>query len=696
MSRDQERGIKPESESEFHSESGLASRPIRTPSGLSLTPTVYEHDHEHEQGFDTDYDHDEGNRHIPRLTKHNDKSLADLVVADNGGPSRPPSLTIGDYGHITPESPLSTKSRPLSSAPSTSPSGSGSGSGPRPTLPHAQVSHFTYPGKGTPDEPYLVDFGPEDPTNPYNWSKGYRWFLTLLIGVTALCPPFASVSYSSTVTEILKDFGMSREMATAGISLYILGNAIGVLLWAPLSEIYGRQMAFNASFPLFTICNLGTALAKNTRTLMVMRFFAGLFGASSLTNAGGQIGDMWAAHERAMATSIFSLAPFLGPVLGPVIGGYVTQYCGYHWVYWLQFIYAFVITAFCLVVQPETYAPTILRRQAKSFTKLSAKQAQAQGGNSHDGVSEEVYIAKYDKVKKTKKEIMKIGLLRPFELLFTEVIVGCLAIYGAIVYGILYLFFACFPLIYQEIRGWSVGQGGLAFLGMGLGLLVGNAINPLGNYWYRRASIPGQPTPPEARLPLAFAAAILCPVGLFWFAWTSAPPVHWVWSILASIPFGLAFILIFNAMVNYIIDSYTLYAASALAAQAVLRCLFGAAFPLFAVKMYRNLGLHWAGTLVAFLSLICAPMPFLFYKYGPLLRRKSRYAPSVPLTPAQMAAEFPEQQEEALRDELRKTQSRIREDEALEPQWGAEAGERAKQGGEGVVELDLEKGPHSR
>ncbi|OCF31946.1 multidrug transporter [Kwoniella heveanensis BCC8398] len=648
---------------------------------------MYDHDHELDHDTDVEADADGPQKYLARVTKEKG-SATDVLNADHGGPSRPPSMREGegDYGRITPESPISIKSRPLSSAPSSRPSQPSA----RPTLPHAQVSHFAYPGRGTPDEPFLVDFGPEDRTNPYNWSKKYRWFLTLLIGVTALCPPFASVSYSSTVAQVSKEFGMSSELATAGISLYILGNAIGVLFWAPLSEIYGRQLAFNASFPLFTISNLGTALAKNTRTLMVMRFFAGLFGASCLTNAGGQIGDMWAAHERAMATSIFSLAPFLGPVLGPIIGGYVTEYCGYHWVYWLQFIYAFVITAICLVVQPETYAPTILRRQANKFTKLSFKQG-----------SNEVYIAKYDKVKKSKSEIMKIGLLRPFELLFTEVIVGCLAIYGAIVYGILYLFFACFPLIYQEIRGWSVGQGGLAFLGMGLGLIVGNAINPLGNYWYRRASIPGQSTPPEARLPLAFAAAILCPVGLFWFAWTSAPPVHWIWSILASIPFGLAFILIFSAMVNYIIDSYTLYAASALAAQAVLRCLFGAAFPLFAVKMYRDLGLHWAGTLVAFLSLICAPMPFLFYRYGPYLRRKSRYAPSVPLTQAEIEAssETPEQLEaEAARDELRKVETRLNEDEALEPQWGAEAGERAKQGGEGVREvdmivgLDLEKG----
>ncbi|WRT66674.1 uncharacterized protein IL334_003634 [Kwoniella shivajii] len=536
-------------------------------------------------------------------------------------------------------------------------------------------SHFSYPGKGTLAEPYLVDFGPDDKTNPYNWNKTYRWWLTMLIGVTALCPPFASVSYSSTIISILPVFGMSRELSTAGISLFILGTSLGPLIWAPISEIWGRNFAFNISFPVFALFNLGTALSHDTVTLLVMRFFAGFFGSSTLTNAGGQVGDMWAAHERAMATSVFSLAPFLGPVLG----GYVTERCGYRWVYWIQFIYAIAVTVATIAILPESYAPTILRRKAARLSKISKEEGK-----------DLMYIAKYDENKKTKAEIIKIGLWRPFELLFTEVIVGCFAIYGAIVYGILYLFFACFPLIYQEVRGWSVGQGGLAFLGMGFGLVLANFLNPLGNYWYKKATVPGRPTPPESRLPLACIAAILLPIGLFWFAWTSAPPVHWIWSILACIPFGLGFLWIFTGMVNYIIDSYTLYAASALAALAVLRCLFGAAFPLFAVLMYRNLGLHIAGTIVAILATACAPLPFLFYRYGPYLRRKSRYAPSQPHTPDEEAMETPAQIEEEKQDELRKVKTRT--EDALEPEWASDAGEYAKQGGQGVKDLDLNLG----
>jgi hypothetical protein len=133
---------------------------------------------------------------------------------------------------------------------------------------------------------------------------------------------------------------------------------------------------------------------------------------------------------------------------------------------------------------------------------------------------------------------------------------------------------------------------------------------------------------------------------LFVFAWTCTPNVHWVVPILASVPFGAGFLLIFTAINNYIIDSYTLYAASALAANAVQRSVLGTIFPLFSIRLYKGLGLNWAGTrksplvtlripaeevVIAFLALICTPLPFLFYKYGPYLRRKSNYAPSQPL-----------------------------------------------------------------
>lgn len=242
-----------------------------------------------------------------------------------------------------------------------------------------------------------------------------------------------------------------------------------------------------------------------------------------------------------------------------------------------------------LLIVPETYAPTLLRRKAKVLQRAAAEAG-----------APAVFVAKYDRIKKSPGQVLRTNLVRPFQLLFRELIAACLAVYGAVIYGTLYLFFEAFPIVFAEKRGWSLSMVGLSFLGIGVGLLIGNASTPFFDRVYARASARaaarGMETPPEARLPGCAVGATALPIGLFVFAWTSTPNVHWIVPIIASVPFGLGFQLIFTGMQLFLIDAYQLYSASALASSAVLRALAGAVFPLFTGKMYDKLGLNWAGT----------------------------------------------------------------------------------------------------
>ena len=141
----------------------------------------------------------------------------------------------------------------------------------------------------------------------------------------------------------------------------------------------------------------------------------------------------------------------------------------------------------------------------------------------------------------------------------------------------------------------------------------------------RRAGDPGGAAP-EQRLPPSLVGSVLLPIGLFWFAWTNGPNVHWVVPIIASAPFGAGMIFVFLSSLNYLIDSYTVYAASVLAANSILRSLFGAAFPLFTEQMYAGCGYQWASMILFFMALACCGIPFLFWKYGAKIREKSKYA----------------------------------------------------------------------
>jgi MFS family permease len=232
-----------------------------------------------------------------------------------------------------------------------------------------------------------------------------------------------------------------------------------------------------------------------------------------------------------------------------------------------------------------------------------------------------------DQGKVTFGETFKVALSRPWVLLFREPIVFLLSLYMAIIYGTLYMMFAAFPIVYEGKRGWNQGVSGLAFLGIMVGMILAVVYSIWDNKRYIKTQDKHEGfAPPEARLPPVMLASVAVPVGLFWFAWTNYPSIHWSVSIIAGAPFGFGMVLVFLGIMNYLIDAYTIFAASVLAANSVLRSCFGAAFPLFTTYMYNNLGIHWASCIPAFLALACVPFPFLFYKYGAKIRKSCKFA----------------------------------------------------------------------
>lgn len=286
---------------------------------------------------------------------------------------------------------------------------------------------------------------------------------------------------------------------------------------------------------------------------------------------------------------------------------------GWKWVMGLLAIFPGAIWILGSLVVPETYAPVILRRRAAKLFKITGK----------------VYRSKLemDHPVGSIGQVLFATLCRPWVLLVMEPIVLALSIYMAIIYGTLYLMFAAFPIVYQQKRHWNEGVGGLAFLGVLVGELMAVAYAILANHQYIKVQKKYKGfAPPEARMPLVIISSVLVPVGLFWFAWTNSPSVHFMASIAAGAPFGAGMVLMFLGIINYLVDAYTIYAASCLAANSVLRSLFGMAFPLFTTYMYRNLGIHWASSIPAFLAVACAPFPLLFYVYGARIRKYCKYS----------------------------------------------------------------------
>jgi hypothetical protein len=213
-------------------------------------------------------------------------------------------------------------------------------------------------------------------------------------------------------------------------------------------------------------------------------------------------------------------------------------------------------------------------------------------------------------------------------MLFFELIVLATCLYLSLIYGIFYMYFEAYPIVFEGIYKQSPGISGLMFLPIGAGALLAVVVFIWYDGFLRRAQAQHKPwTEKEEsrRLPLAFLGGPLLVIGLFWLGWTSRAEVPFVIPMLAGIPFGVGWVLIFMALLNYLTDAYEIFAASAMAAASCSRSLAGAVLPFAAKPMYSRLGVPWASSLLGLLSLAMCFIPYVFLWKGDRIREGSKF-----------------------------------------------------------------------
>ncbi|ETS73457.1 hypothetical protein PFICI_14403 [Pestalotiopsis fici W106-1] len=457
---------------------------------------------------------------------------------------------------------------------------------------------------------FEIVFVDNDPENPRNWSRAYRAWVTFCISFTTWTVVLYSTSYTATISGLKEEFGVqSTTVVTLGLTTYLLGLAVGSLLVAPASELWGRRPVYIVCMVIFTVLVIPSCVATSQAEIIIVRFFGALFGAAMISNSAGTVVDISTEETRAMVMSLWSIAPLNGPVTGPLIGGFVFEYLGWRWDNWLVLILAGAGTL-TMFTTKETYAPIILQKKASRIRKET---------------DDERWWSRYDN-KISTIDLIKVNLGRPFVLFFTEPILWFFNLWISLIYGILYLCFVAYPIVFQQYRGWSAGMSGLAFVGIGIGTMIIILSEPL----LRKIinSHPKDPAtgkvPPEATARVMIIGAILTPIGQLVFSWTCLPvTIHWAIPIAFGIPFGAGNTISFIYGSNYLAGSYGIYAASALAGNAVTRSIFGGTLPLAGASMYAALTPQWAGTLLGLLEVAMIPIPIVFYKYGARIRAKS-------------------------------------------------------------------------
>jgi MFS transporter, DHA1 family, multidrug resistance protein len=389
-------------------------------------------------------------------------------------------------------------------------------------------------------------------------------------------------------------------------------------MWAPLSELRGRRLPLVIGNFGFSVFAVATAVAKDTQTLMISRFFMGVFGCAPLVIVAALYADIWRAEQRGYALVIFAVSIFMGPMLGPFIGAYTvkTPNLGWRWDAYWSAIMGFTTFGLIILFVSETYPPVVLVSKAESLRRRTKNWA---------------IHAKQEEIEIDFRELIEKNVSRPIRMLVAEPILLLIGLYLSFVYGLLYIALAAFPVVFGKIHHFEPGVAQLPFLAMALGMILAGvascAVNPA---WVRKLHAHNSTfAVPEWRLPLAIVGAVVFTIGLFFFGWTGHyGHVHWIVPCIAAVFIGFGLLGIFMQLIMYIIESYLMFAASAIAGNTIIRSLFAAACPLFDRQMFAGMGVHWAMTLLGCIALILIPVPIAFLKYGERLRRKSKWAPT--------------------------------------------------------------------
>ncbi len=459
--------------------------------------------------------------------------------------------------------------------------------------------------------------GDDDKDDPKNWPLARKILSTAIICLIGFVTTMGASIYAPGHEQVKVEFGVSTTVALLPLSSYSLGLAFGPIISSPLSETFGRRFVYLSTLPLLDVFILGSGFSQSIAALIVCRFFAGVFAAPGVSVAAATITDYTRSQKRAVALAPYYTIPFIGSAIGPLIGASVIESKGWRWTAWVTLMFSAVAHPPALYLR-ESYKLIVLQDRAKALG------VEGPGGPQRS-------------IEQTIKAFVTSTIVRPLHMLTTEPLVGYICLYTGFQFALLYTFVVASPWVFATVYSFSLSAQGLSFLGLVTGCCIAPFfIVAIDRFMYQPRLVglrndpdPAQQAPslpPEARLFGALYGSIVLPVGLFWFAFTATPSIHWLVPVAAQALTILGSILIYVPCSFFMLEVYgSKYGASASGASSLSRYTLSAAFPLFVTQMYERLGVQGATGLLGGLSVIFAVIPWLYYWKGPSLRARSQY-----------------------------------------------------------------------
>ncbi|KAJ6185170.1 hypothetical protein N7519_006471 [Penicillium mononematosum] len=459
-------------------------------------------------------------------------------------------------------------------------------------------------------------YGPNDPSNPRNWSSWKKRLVTFQICLYTFAIYSGSSIYVPAEPQVMEYFQVSQTKASLGLALYVLGYGLGPLLFSPMSEVplYGRNIPYITSFIIFVILCVPTSLVDNYAGFMVLRLLQGFFGSPCLASGGASMGDMYSDIYLPLGLTSWVAAAYGGPALGPVLSVFSIAKKGWRWAMWeILWMSApiLILMAFCL---PETSADNILLRRAQRLRRVT--------GNTK--------LFSQSEITQNCQRFYNMlldSLVKPVEIMVKDPAILFANVYTSLVYGIYYSFFEAFPLVYPAKYGFDAKDVALIFISIVIGCAIAVVVYIVYLYTSLMPDLKANGRRPhEHRLPPALFASFGPTIGLFIFAWTTNGNIHWAVSALGIVLYAGSVFIVLQCVLVYLSLVYPKYEASLFAGNDISRSAVAFAFILFSRFMFIDLGIGKGVTLLAGLSVLGIIGMFILYICGAGLRARSRFA----------------------------------------------------------------------
>jgi MFS family permease len=466
----------------------------------------------------------------------------------------------------------------------------------------------------TGEDVLVLDFMDGDAENPFNWSPARKAFISTLLCLMTLFVGLATTAYSSGITSMTRDLGVSSELGQLGLFTFNFACALAPLFLAPFCELVGRRVIYVGAYVLFAVMFVGLALGRNIATILVCRALLGLFGCVGTILVGGTFSDIYAPDDRAVPMASFSYVAILGTIAAPIYSGFIDETIGWRWIEGIQGLANIPLIILVAIFLQETRGGAIIGKRAAML---------------RDKTGDEHYKAKEEVEAPNLKKMLHNSSIKAVHMLSTEPVVFAFGLWIGFAWFVTFLFLSVIPITFEDKRGWSEGIAGLPYISLCVGTTIGFAANFFQIRKYKAISeAQDRRIVPESRLYGAMFGAIWLPIGLFIYSFTQYAYLSWVGPTVALAPIAVGIFFIFESTYSFTSDCYGENSSSAIAGQGLLRNTLGGVAPLFASQFFRNVGNQFAGLILALAASALALIPFLFFKKGKQIRARSKLAES--------------------------------------------------------------------